>query len=286
MRLILTVTILIGLLSAALMPTSEHNILLLQKANKIELSIIGNAESTHYLEPILLTVTNKTNKKIEINIPPGLHFATVDSNYQDVISTQERTMLIAANASKTIAMPGLCIQNHNSAPGGKTEFTLGAMALDKTLALAEFLDLKNIQGSQAQQAMWVLTDNNNLTNIIGFDDRHEQELLDKTADLAGLPKISIEDYKELKNKRHNPVYTSSLKGYFKFEFPRKTRVQIAIFNQDHVLIKEVFNQEVEAGFHKVEYKLETTDYEGKKIISQMIAYNKVVSKRTIDLRGR
>ena len=267
-------------------PNNQQNVLTLQKAKKIELQILGNGESTHYLEPILLTVTNKTNKKIEVNVPPGLHFVTVEEGYQDVISTQERMLVLAPNATKTIPVPGLCIQNHNAAPGGETEFLLNDLASDKMVSLAQFLDVKNIQGSQAQQAMWVLSDANNPTNIIGLDDRHEQALLDKTTELAGLPKISPEDYEERKVGVRNPVYTSSLKGYFKFEFPRKTKVQIAIFNEDHVLIKEVFNQEVEAGFHKVDYELETTDYEGKKIISQMIAYNRVVTKRTIDLRGR
>ncbi len=286
MKTILIATVLVGLMATSFIQNNGQDILSLQKAKKIELKILGNGESTHYLEPLFVTVTNKTNKKIEVILPAGLHFKTVEEGYQDVISTQERLMVIAPNASKKIPVPGLCIQNHNTSPGGNTEFVLENIASDKMVALAQFLDIKNIQGAQAQQAMWVLSDGTSPINIIGLDDRFEQELLDKTTELAELPKIAAQDYNKWKEEIRNPVYHSSLKGYFKFEFPRKTRVQIAIFNQDYVLIKEVFNQDVDAGFHQVEYELETTDYEGKQIISQMIAYNRVVSKRTIDLRGR
>ncbi|MCT4624517.1 MAG: hypothetical protein N4A46_12925, partial [Schleiferiaceae bacterium] len=128
------------------------------------------------------------------------------------------------------------------------------------------------------------SDGNDLSSIIGLSPKHEQELLNKTASIMELPPVKIEDFKRWKKERVEPVYTSSITGYYKFEFPRKTRVNIAVFNENNVLIKEIINQEVEAGFHKIDYQLETTDLEGHRITSQLIAYNKVLAKRNINLR--
>ena len=272
------------ILLASFSVNNTEDILTLQKNGDIELTISGNSKSTHYLEPLVVNVQNKTKKVIEMKVPAGLHFVSNEENIQDIISTQQQLVRIAPNSYKNITISGVCIQATNSSPGSSNSFTLTANAEPKLYELALFLDKKNITNSQAQQAAWAISDNRDIANIIGLDSENEQELIDKTASILDLPSVPAEKITAWKKERLNPVYTSSLKGYFKFEFPRKTQVQIALFNQDNVLIKEVYNQQVEAGFHKIDYQLETTEYEGQKIISQMIAYNKVVSKRSIDLR--
>lgn len=261
-----------------------EDILTLQENGDIELTIKGNDESTHYLDPLVVNVKNNTKKIIEMKVPAGLHFVSNEENIQDIISTQAQFVRVAPNSNKHFTISGVCIQSSNGSPGSENDFLLTANAEPKLYELAQFLDKKNIKNSQAQQAAWAISDNRDISNIIGLESENEQALIDKTASILGLPSVPAEDIKTWKKERVNPIYTSSLKGYFKFEFPRKTKVQIALFNQDNVLIKEVYNQDVDAGFHKIDYQLETTEYEGQKITSQLIAYNKVVTRRSIDLR--
>ena len=272
------------ILLASFAVNDTEDILTLQKDGDIELTISGNSGSTHYLEPIVVNAQNKTKKTIEMKVPAGLHFVSDEDNIQDIISTQQQLVRIAPNSNKNFTITGVCIQATNGSPGSTSGFTLTANAEPKLYELAQFLDKNNITNSQAQQAAWAISDNRDIANIIGLDPKNEQELIDKTASILGMPSIPAEKITAWKKERINPIYTSSIKGYFKFEFPRKTQVHIALFNQNNVLIKEVYNQEVEPGFHKIDYQLETTEYEGQKIISQMIAYNKVVAKRSIDLR--
>lgn len=269
---------------ASFVTNNAKDILSLQESGEIELTLKGNSESTHYLKPLTIQAKNTTRKVIEMKIPAGLHFVSHEENTQDILSTQSQMVRIAPNSTKTIDLSGVCIQHSNASPSGNSLFTLSAKAEPKLYELAQFLDDKNIEGSAAQHAAWAISDNNDLSNIIGLDHQHEEELMDKTASILNLPKVPIEEIKKLRQQRVQPTYSSSLKGYFKFEFPRATQVQVAVFNQDHVLIKEVFNAKVQPGFHKVDYELETTEYEGQKIYSQLIAYNKVLSKRSIDLR--
>lgn len=261
-----------------------EDILTLQKDGAIELTIKGNDESTHYLDPLVVNVKNNTKKIIEMKVPAGLHFVSNEENIQDIISTQAQFVRVAPNSNKHFTISGVCIQSSNGSPGSENDFLLTANAEPKLYELAQFLDKKNIKNSQAQQAAWAISDNRDISNIIGLESENEQALIDKTASILGLPSVAAEDIKSWKKERINPIYTSSLKGHFKFEFPRKTKVQIALFNQDNVLIKEVYNRDVDAGFHKIDYQLETTEYEGQKITSQLIAYNKVVARRSIDLR--
>lgn len=283
-NLILNYLVFALILLGSFVVNDTEDILTLQENGDIELTIKGNDESTHYLDPLVVNVKNNTKKIIEMKVPAGLHFVSNEENIQDIISTQAQFVRIAPNSNKHFTISGVCIQSSNGSPGSENDFFLTANAEPKLYELAQFLDKKNIKNSQAQQAAWAISDNRDISNIIGLESENEQALVDKTASILGLPSVAAEDIKTWKKARVNPIYTSSLKGYFKFEFPRKTKVQIALFNQDNVLIKEVYNQDVDAGFHKIDYQLETTEYEGQKITSQLIAYNKVVTRRSIDLR--
>lgn len=283
-NLILNYLVFALILLGSFVVNDTEDILTLQENGDIELTIKGNDESTHYLDPLVVNVKNNTKKIIEMKVPAGLHFVSNEENIQDIISTQAQFVRIAPNSNKHFTISGVCIQSSNGSPGSENDFFLTANAEPKLYELAQFLDKKNIKNSQAQQAAWAISDNRDISNIIGLESENEQALIDKTASILGLPSVAAEDIKTWKKARVNPIYTSSLKGYFKFEFPRKTKVQIALFNQDNVLIKEVYNQDVDAGFHKIDYQLETTEYEGQKITSQLIAYNKVVTRRSIDLR--
>ena len=283
-NLILNYLVFALILLGSFVVNDTEDILTLQENGDIELTIKGNDESTHYLDPLVVNVKNNTKKIIEMKVPAGLHFVSNEENIQDIISTQAQFVRIAPNSNKHFTISGVCIQSSNGSPGSENDFLLTANAEPKLYELAQFLDKKNIKNSQSQQAAWAISDNRDISNIIGLESENEQALIDKTASILGLPSVAAEDIKTWKKARVNPIYTSRLKGYFKFEFPLKTKVQIALFNQDNVLIEEVYNQDVDAGFHKIDYQLETTEYEGQKITSQLIAYNKVVTRRSIDLR--
>jgi hypothetical protein len=283
-KLILNYVVFIAIITASFVLKKSDDILKLQKEGVIDLSISGTSSSTHYLMPIELKITNNTRDILDIKIPAGLHFQSIDENDQDIISTQRQIVKVAPNSYKNVQIEGVCIQQLNRAPSSSSKFTLAKTAPKKMYELAQFIDQKQIRGAIAQDAMWVISDGNDLSSIIGLSPKHEQELLNKTASIMELPPVKIEDFKRWKKERVEPVYTSSITGYYKFEFPRKTRVNIAVFNENNVLIKEIINQEVEAGFHKIDYQLETTDLEGHRITSQLIAYNKVLAKRNINLR--
>ena len=99
-----------------------EDILTLQKNGDVELTINGNSESTHYLEPLVVNVQNKTKKIIEMKVPAGLHFVSNEENIQDIISTQAQLVRIAPNSNKHFTISGVCIQSTNGSPGLENEF--------------------------------------------------------------------------------------------------------------------------------------------------------------------
>ena len=284
MKLLISLTSVI-LIAFSFNLQDSSNILALQKSNKIQLNVVGNSSSTHYLNPLKAEIKNLSNKMQNIEIPAGLHFVSDDAGIQDIIITQTIQFALKAGTTKSIELSGVCIQNYNSSPKESSTFTVKDYGEKKLWELAKFLDDKNIQNSQGQQAMWVLSDAKDPMNIIGFDDKYERELLELTLSLAGLDQITEEAYKKYKHDIVSPTYKSSLKGSFTMKFARGKQVQIAIFNENNVLMKEILNEWVEAGNRKVEYQLETTGLDGKTIYTQLIAGGVVWSRREINIPG-
>ena len=69
----------------------------------IDLEVYGNPESTHYLKPIIVAITNSSDRRLEVTIPAGQTFLAKDPTVQDVIVTEET--LIALDPGKTTQLP-------------------------------------------------------------------------------------------------------------------------------------------------------------------------------------
>ncbi len=273
------------LLGAASFTTSTSN---LNLKDALEQRVIlgtftGAVGSTHYLKPLTASLRNLKSYQVSIVIPAGYHFISVDSGVQDIVTTQEQLLVLKPKEEIQINLSGMCIQHHNSAPGADDAFKFGGWANPKLKLLAQYLDENNIQDCKGQQAMWVVSDGESIRNIISLNSDQDRKLADKTAEITGQPKLTDSEYEVLKRDIVAPVYRAELRGKFAFNFNIKVPIHIALFDENGIVLKEIYNQEALPGRQEVTYTFDAAPYQGKTIHAKLMAFDDVLMDRTIVL---
>lgn len=235
----------------------------------VEYNVTGNSESPHYYEPIRITLKNKSNAALQIRIPNGQKFESVSPDIQDVITTQEE--LIALSEEKTITKPllGMCIQQHNSAPNSKEDYKLGSLATGHLAKLTQEIQIKEAFTINAQYAIWSLDDPDNLYSIDGFDQEEALHFQSFTANLLGvsLKQDPLNEYDAIDNNEEDSNYDNrylvkrKVGGKFKYKFSKTSAVTIGMFNDQDIVVKELYNNpETKPGEHFLSYEFDTNAY--------------------------
>jgi len=274
-----------SLISAATFQSTTAT-LQLQEAmeqRQILATFTGASGSTHYLKPLSASIRNLKNQEITVVIPAGYHFKSEDSTVQDIITTQEELLVLKPREVLDVKLSGMCIQHHNGAPGADDGFKLTGWANPKLKKLALHLDEKNIQNYQGQQAMWVVSDGEELRYIVGIGSTRERELIDLVAAITNQPTITEKEYAAYKQEVVSPIYKAELRGKFAFNFNMKVPIHIALFDENGIVLQEIYNQVAPAGRQEVTYTFDALPYEGKTIHAKLIAFEDVLMDRTIVL---
>lgn len=247
----------------------------------ITLNANGNDGSTHYLKPLQITMQNRTNKKVVIRINSGYRFISLDSATQDIISTQEELLTLNPNERQNVSLSGMCIQHHNAAPGAGDVFHFGGYAQRPLYRMARSIDSANWQNIQAQQAMWLLSDGGELTDIYTYGDDEEWKILETVALISGKPLPDKKEFMTEQAERHQ--IKAELRGGFKFKFSKKVPIHIALFNSQGIVLQEIYRETASPGSHEVTYTFDALPYQGQTIYARFIAFDDVLMERTIAL---
>ena len=280
--LVIAISTIIGL---AFSQANETSIELEQaiKSKTVVASFNGVSGSTHYLKPLQATIQNVKNVPLTIKVPAGYHFVSTDSSVQDIVTTQEELLVLGPKEKLQVNLSGMCIQHHNISPGADDAFVFGGWANARLRKMAAFLDEKDIQSCQGQQAMWTISDGESVANLIYNSLDGNRELLDATCDIIGKPRYTDDEFKKLSKDSFNPIYKAELRGKFSFKFSRKVDIHIALFDQNGIVLKEIYKESATPGRHNVEYSFDALPYQGQTIHAKLIAFNDVLIDRVIEL---
>ena len=247
------------LLTAFTQPVLEVETLDIQKAlslEKIDLKIIGNTESTHYYKPLLIELKNTANHALEIKIANGQLFKSADPEAQDIITTQEEIIALKALESVKIPLYGMCVQEYNAAPDATTVYELGTKAKGNLATLAMRIQKEKAFGVAGQQAVWALTDGRPMSEITSMDLEQTTAARDMVMDLVAADTVTVVG-ETIRRPRNNGRIKRSMEGNFNYRISQKSDVHIALFNQDNIVLDELFYKAAVApGSHSFEYTLD------------------------------
>lgn len=125
----------------------------------VEAELIDNpGESSHFGQSIQVQVKNLSGKDLKLELKPGQFLMPADTNTQRMMVTATFVVSVEKDETDTAPLYAMCSEKYNSGPGSDDMFTLGGMAKDKLLKLANYLDTEQIQDESGQNAVWIITD--------------------------------------------------------------------------------------------------------------------------------
>lgn len=253
------------------------------KSGRVKCIITGNEKSTHYLQPVIVQLENTDKNSITISINNGDLFIPQDSVYQNIIVTQDALFVLQPKEKKTMPVSGMCIEQFDKAGLGTTHYAYAANKNDSLKMLSAFLQKNKLQSSCAQYAMWCLANHTNINSVYSSDSTEENKLKSFLAQLTGKT-FSVSD-KNYKNYYFAPP-KEKVSGKFNFNFSNLADIQIALFNKNGILVRELYNEKnVQPGAHNFQYAFDASVYTEDIYYVKFIADNEVFINREWDVKA-
>lgn len=251
--------------------TKVYDLASVLENNWITLKVTGNENSTHYTKPIRAKFTNTSKKPLRFSIPNGQLFRAEDSTVQDIVIVKEELIALKVGETKELPLYGMCIELSNSGNNLETLFYADGMAEEKLLKLTEEIQKRRSYNTLGQYAVWTLTDDEDLTSISGFDESEALHLKTFVANLLGVP-VPLHDPNDYTTNYHNDgLIKRAAKSKFKFTFSEDSAVSIAMFDENNMVVRELYNNpNVKAGYHELDFKFDVSVYQNKAYYVRMI----------------
>ncbi len=210
------------------------------KSKQINYTATANKNGTHYLGPIILTLTITENKELDIKINAGDIFIPTESKYQNIVITKRENIHLKPNGKSVIVLQGCCTESHDLGASATTVYLLGDNNDITLRKLAQYIDSSKFLGSGEQFAIWTLMNNEDYNNITSSDTIEELKLRKFVA------KLQNKEFLLRKNTYHNNYYysppsDSRIRGFFEIPAQIKDNIQIAMFDENNILIRELYN---------------------------------------------
>lgn len=253
------------------------------KSKKISCSIHGNTASTHYLEPVVAHFTNLSVESVSFVIDNGDMFIPSDSSYQNIVVTRQETVALKSKETKSIKIKGMCTEQSDRSGNGNLRYTFKPAGNETLRKLATFIGENQYQSSAAQYAVWSLMNNNDINSIYSSDSIEEMNLKKFTASLTGKTyQVKSADYRY---NYYSPP-REKVGGNFEYNFSKPQDVQIAMFDKNGILVRELFNQKkVAPGEHKMSFEFDSSVYTDDIYYFKLIALNEVLVSQKWDIQA-
>ena len=225
---------------------------------KIALTVTGNDESPHYYQPLIVKLKNLTSEEVVINIKNGQLFKSNDPEVQDIIVTQEEMIVLKGYDHISQPIFGMCVQQFNSAPVGTKEYKLDSIATENLASIANQIQEQKAFSIAGQNSVWAVTDNNGLDAIDSYNPEDSDELRSYVADLLNISDTIIVRSRTVMLDPEPRQIKRTAGGNFKYKFSKTSAVTIGMFNDQNIVVKELYNNpETPAGEHKLDFEFDT-----------------------------
>ncbi len=271
MKKLLVLFITITILSGSKPISNTYNLKTAIDKNLVACKFRGNFESPHYYQPLIIDITNLTNKEIIIRIPNGQKFITDSTDTQDLIITQEELIALSPKKKEVKPLFSMCIQEYKSASHEGTTFKLGTLATGNLSKLTKEIEKTKSFNTIGQYSVWAITDDFSLDEIDGFNEKEANHYQNYMATLLNVPvpskqKNSYKDYYET-----TKIYKSSIVGKFKYNIHDQSNITIGLFNEQNIIVRELYNNPTQkAGEHLFNYAFDLTTYQDPRYYIRLI----------------
>lgn len=242
--------------------------------------------SSHYGPCMALQVANTTNQALNLNLEYGYKLEPQDSSLQTMIVTQTLLVKLQPRQKKDYRVFAMCSQAHDKGPSKDESFVLRTRASGNLLGVTELINRKKYQSDAAQNAVWCLTDNYELSSITSEDTTMMYALRRFVARAKGIlpEKIYTPVYPPAAYIEPEPVRTmhTVYSGSLSYSFSKTAKVTIALFDEAGRLKKTYVNNETQnSGEHSFNYKISSEEMDNKRHYLRIIRDGKLEEEISI-----
>jgi hypothetical protein len=135
------------------------------------------------------SITNLIKDSLCITIPAGWRFNSDagKNDYQDILITHDEILVLRSKEIKTFDIKGFCCEATKGGPQKGAKYTLGKMADNSLVALAQYLKEHPADQNTQQYSVWAISDNKETANITNNNDSIAGLLRSFVANIKGEP---------------------------------------------------------------------------------------------------
>jgi len=135
------------------------------------------------------SITNLIKDSLWITIPAGWRFNSDagKNDYQDILITHDEILVLRSKEVKTFDIKGFCCEATKSGPQQGAKYTLGKMADNSLVALAQYLNDHPVDQNTQQYSVWAISDNKETANITSSNDSIANLVRSFVANVKGEP---------------------------------------------------------------------------------------------------
>ncbi len=218
----------------------------------IKLNITGN--DGHIGKCATLQTENTTTQTLDIDIDCGQKIQCSDSSAQNLIITQSEHVRLTPRRIVATAVYAMCINAHKASPG-RIAFRLGTMAQGALLRISQFIEKKKYQNSNAQSAVWTITDNLDIASI-GSSEGNDYAMTNELRGFVAKEKKII-NYPKAKPKVRKEMI---IEGTFDQIITTRAMVQVLLVDANRKTVNLFLNETKQAGILRINYRIKNTDY--------------------------
>jgi len=241
-------------LSITEIPVFANTCLSIEEAAKKGLIKLNIKSKGGYTGTVIeMKILNNTNQPLGLKLEAGRRLDSKEDQYQDILVTQSQEMFVSAKQQKTFNVNGMCCQAHNSAPVKEQIYKVGVMADSNLVKVARFIDKNKYYASYtAQQAVWVVSNDNSLGSISGGKKEEVNMIRDYISKITGkvIPPYEI----KYGNGTGGDLlgHVVKVEGVFAYHLFHNAHATIGIYNEEGRLVQLLFE---DLSHEKGDYKL-------------------------------
>jgi hypothetical protein len=209
--------------------------------NKGLLSVMLNSKGGYQEDCMQIVLRSNSPDTLRTAIEAGRRLIADDSIYQDILIVKEQLITLLPRETKTIAAYGFCCQSSDAAPAKGSKFRLGYMAPPAWVRLTQLINKNSYPPEAIQHAVWVLSDNHDISSVHSDNINEIQALRELTAEIKGvkLPWYTltfVKDTARLFSNKAERVF-----GNFDYYLQNNGMVSIIVKTTDGRVVKKLVN---------------------------------------------
>jgi len=255
-----------------------------EAAKKGLVKLIIKSKGGYTGEVIEMKIRNVTNAPLILRVEAGRRLDSQNNSEQDILVTKQQSFALAANQERSYNVSGMCCQAHNSAPSPNSVYSVGKMADSNLVKLAGFIGRNNYYSNYtAQQAVWVVSDNNSIASIECGSREDVQKLRNYVSQITGRPIPAYDVVYRQQNESSVAGRAVKVEGVFAYSLNIDNKVTIAIFNSEGKQVQLLFDRQPHArGDYKLFYTFNTSQLPPGTYYAKMMTDGAVMKEEKIE----